>query len=600
MASDRPMDDYAAATMTIRQKDRPLRICHIEIRNFRGIRALSWHMKGDFSCIIGAGDTCKTTILTALDYALSPRTALSFDDSDFFDQNVDQDMVIQVTLAGWDETQPDIRKFFQEKAFAQFKCGLDDTGPLPEPTSDEQVAVSVSLRVDKSLEPKWFVVKGRDEGEGVERKPIYASDRAALGLSRLDTFADYHFTWGRNTILTRLSTDREGNLSAVLSELARGMRQTDVSAHEGVAECQAVAETVLEESQNAGVRLTALSPRIDIQRQAVGAGALSLHEDRVPLRNKGSGSKKLIATAMQMKLHDGKNISLIDEIEMGLEPHRIRGLIQRLRNAGQQILATTHSPVVIRELNVAADELYACQRDASGRITLESLAKVPDIQGPVRTNAEAFLGSKIIACEGSTEIGCLRAYDHYRLDDSDPPVWTLATAYFDCRGGGRVAEACRQLVDLGYRTAALCDNDAPDQLNAETVEELRTLGVHVCQWDYGKSTERQLFGDLPWSRIPELLETICFNHDTIALGSIIDRIIKDPRIAGEGLGTDPATWGESPVIRQVMVDLAHSGHWIKRIDYAEAAFGFAFPHLLDDTAIKSRLAALWDWIQQDE
>ena len=115
-----------------------MRISHIEIRNFRGIKALSWHVKGDFNCIIGAGDTCKTTILTALDYALSPRTALSLDDSDFFDLDVDQDMVIQVTLSGWDETQPDIRRFFREKAFAQYKCGLDDTGPMPEPLSDDQ------------------------------------------------------------------------------------------------------------------------------------------------------------------------------------------------------------------------------------------------------------------------------------------------------------------------------------------------------------------------------------------------------------------------------------------------------------------------------
>jgi len=61
-----------------------LRIRHIEIRNFREINALSWHVKGDFNCIIGAGDACKATILTALDYALSPRTALSLDDSDFF------------------------------------------------------------------------------------------------------------------------------------------------------------------------------------------------------------------------------------------------------------------------------------------------------------------------------------------------------------------------------------------------------------------------------------------------------------------------------------------------------------------------------------
>ena len=51
------------------------------------------------------------------------------------------------------------------------------------------------------------------------------------------------------------------------------------------------------------------------------------------------------------------------------------------------------------------NELYICKRDAEGKISLDSLAIVPDFQGPVRNNAEAFLGSKIIACEGPTEIG---------------------------------------------------------------------------------------------------------------------------------------------------------------------------------------------------
>ena len=577
-----------------------MRIAHIEIRNFRGIKSLSWHVKGGFNCIIGAGDTCKTTILSALDYALSTRTVLSLDDSDFFNQDVDQDIVIQVTLSGWDESQPDIRKFFREKAFAQYKCGLDETGPLPEPPSDEQVAVSISLRIDKSHEPKWFVVKGRDEDEGVERKPIYASDRATLGLSRLDNFADHHFTWGRNTILTRLSTDREGNLNAVLSELARGMRHTDISVHEGVSECQTVADSIRQEVQNAGVRLTALSPRIDIHRHSIGAGALSLHEDRVPLRNKGSGSKRLITTAMQMKLHGGNNITLIDEIELGLEPHRIRGLINRLRDTNQQILVTTHSPVVIRELNVAADELYVSKRDSAGKITLNSLATVPGIQGPVRTNAEAFLGSKIIVCEGLTEIGCLRAFDLFSLEQSRPPVWTLATAYFDCRGAGGIAPTCPRLVSLGYQTAVLCDNDAPEQLSAEQLAGLRSLGVHVCQWDDGNSTEQQLFFDLPWPHIPELLETIAAKHESMVLASIVDQIIKESRVAGRHLGTDPVAWPESPELRHAMGDLAHKHGWIKRIACSQAAFSFALPHLPNDTTIKSHLAALWDWVERDE
>jgi putative ATP-dependent endonuclease of the OLD family len=576
-----------------------LRVRHIEIRNFRGIKSLSWHVKGDICCIIGPGDTCKTTILTALDYALSPRTSLSFEDSDFFNQDVDQDIVIQVTLTDWDETQTGIRKFFQESKFAQYKCGLDDTRPLAEPREGGTVAVSVSLRVDGSLEPKWFVVKGRDEGEATERKPLYAADRDALGLSRLDTYSDYHFTWGRNTLLTRLSADNEGNLGSVLSGLAREMRQGDISGHESIAECQGVADAVKQESSDAGVKLTELSPKIDIQRQSMTAGALSLHENNVPLRNKGSGTKRLVAAAMQMKLHGGKNISLIDEIEVGLEPHRIRGLIYRLQNTGQQIVTTTHSPVVIREFNVTKDELYVCRRDPAGTVSLESLAVVPDIQGPVRNNAEAFLGSKIIACEGLTEIGCLRAYDQYRFKGGSTPVWSLATSYFNARSGGQIKVVCPKLHALGYRTAAFCDNDAQDQLSDAEVAQLRATGIHVCQWEANNSTERQLFHDLPWSHIPDLLTTIADSHRTLDRATIIDCVIKDARLVAQTLGTDSAAWLERPLLRQVMGELAHERGWIKSIGSAANVFYFALPLLPGTSVIKSRLGLLWDWVQDE-
>jgi putative ATP-dependent endonuclease of the OLD family len=577
-----------------------LRIRHVEIRNFRGIKSLKWNVKGDFNCIIGPGDTCKTTILTALDYALSSRSVLTFDDSDFFNQDVSQDIVIQVTLTEWDETREDVRRFFQENKFAQYKCGIAETGLLPEPMPGSPIAVSISLRVGESLEPRWSVVRGRDEEEDQDRKPIYAADRAVLGMSRIDIFSDFHFTWGRNTILTRLSANNEGNINTVLSALAREMRESDISHHESIQECQTVANTIKTDAQNAGVRLAGLSPRIDIQRQSIGAGALSLHENNVPLRNKGSGTKRLIGAAMQMKLHGGKNISLIDELEVGLEPHRIRGLIYKLRNSNQQIIATTHSPVVIRELGVADDELYVCKRDAAGNVNLESLSVVPDIQGQVRTNAEAFLGGKIVGCEGPTEIGCLRAYDVYRLDENNPPVWSLATSYLNCGGASRIRPVCDQLLVLGYRIAVLCDNDAPTHLSFTDIQSLQRSGAHICQWDNGNSTERQLFADVPWQSIPEILKAICGNHDTLKYATVIDGIVNHPSVQELNLVADPANWPESQTLRQVLGDLANSSGWIKRMDYAEKAFTFAFPRLADTSVIKARLNALWSWIQKNE
>ena len=557
-------------------------------------------MKGNFNCIIGPGDTCKTTILTALDYALSPRSVLVFDDSDFFNQDVSQNIVIQVTLTDWDEAQEDVKHFFQENKFAQFKSGIADTGPLPEPLPDGQVAVSISLRVDKSLEARWSVVQGRDEEEDQDRKPIYAADRAVLGLSRIDIFSDYHFTWGRNTILTRLSASSEGNLNTVISGLARDMRQCDISHNECIQECQNVADKIKIDAQTSGVSLAGLSPKIDMQRQSTGTGALSLHENDVPLRSKGSGTKRLIGAAMQMKLHDGKNISLIDELEIGLEPHRIRGLIYKLKNSNQQIFATTHSPVVIRELSVVDNELYVCKRDVLGNVNLESLSVVPEIQGQARANAEAFLGSKIICCEGPTEVGCLRAYDIYRFDKNNPPVWSLKTSYLNCGGASRIRPVCEKLIVLGYHAAVLCDNDAPTQITEADIQSLRGAGAHICQWDNNNSTERQLFTDMPWQNIPALLQTICDSHDTIEQTTVIDRIVKEPRVQLLNLGNDPAAWPESQILRQVMGDLANNDKWIKRIDYAGKVFAFALQHLSDASVIKSRLGALFSWVQRNE
>lgn len=580
-------------------KTQIMRVAHLYVRNFRGIKSMSWNVKSNFNCIIGAGDTGKTTILTALDYALSPRHSITFDDSDFYEQNVDERIVIQVTLTDWDESQPEVQKFFREKDFAHFKCGLNDDGPVPEP--GEKVAVSVALNVDKSLEPKWFVVKGRDDDDSVERKALWGTHRNSLGVSRIDVFSDYHFTWGNNTILTRLSADNEGNPNAVLSELARDMRQSDISKHPSVAECQTIADTVKSESKDAGVGLATLAPKIDVQRRSMTGGVLSLHEGNVPLRNKGSGSKRLIATAMQMKLNDGKNISLIDELEAGLEPHRIRGLIQKLKKSGQQIFTTTHSPVVLRELSVDKNELLVSARDNDGSVMVIDLATVPNIQRSVWDNAEAFLGSKVIACEGETEIGCLRAYDKHRfaLDTDTVPVWSLATSYFDCKTLSQVKRVSPKLLELGYRVGVFCDNDDPKQLSEGDVETLVSLGVHVCRWDPGNSTEKQLFLDIPWDFVPELLEKIAQNHERIQHATIVDNIRKAAADLGVSLQDSPSAWKETKELRQVIGKAAEDGKWIKRWDYAAKAFWISLPKLSERSVIKMRMNDLWEWIQDE-
>jgi putative ATP-dependent endonuclease of the OLD family len=61
-----------------------------------------------------------------------------------------------------------------------------------------------------------------------------------------------------------------------------------------------------------------------------------------------------------------------------------------------QVLATTHSPVAVREL--AAGQLNLVRRDAAGSHEVIRVGDSGNVQGPLRLFPEAFLAAKVIVC----------------------------------------------------------------------------------------------------------------------------------------------------------------------------------------------------------
>ena len=59
-------------------------IAHISISEFRGIKSLDWSPSPSVNCMIGPGDSCKTTILDAIEIGLSPRFGYTGSDPDLF------------------------------------------------------------------------------------------------------------------------------------------------------------------------------------------------------------------------------------------------------------------------------------------------------------------------------------------------------------------------------------------------------------------------------------------------------------------------------------------------------------------------------------
>jgi len=70
------------------------RIRKLEIRNFRAIRILDWCPSSGVNCLIGPGDSGKSTVLDAIDFCLGARRNLVISDTDFHSLDVTQPISI--------------------------------------------------------------------------------------------------------------------------------------------------------------------------------------------------------------------------------------------------------------------------------------------------------------------------------------------------------------------------------------------------------------------------------------------------------------------------------------------------------------------------
>ena len=61
-----------------------VKIRKVKIKNFRGVKELDWNLpNASIFCLIGKGDSSKSTILEAIRYAFYPQWNLTLVDSDF-------------------------------------------------------------------------------------------------------------------------------------------------------------------------------------------------------------------------------------------------------------------------------------------------------------------------------------------------------------------------------------------------------------------------------------------------------------------------------------------------------------------------------------
>ena len=476
-----------------------MRLHELTIKNFRGIKKLRAFFPEDsaLACLIGAGDAGKSTVLSAVEWVFWPRYSLSVGDIDFFGCDTRESIEITAIVSGF----PD--ELIREDKFGLYQRripgGEHDQGASDDPAPSGDTALAIRLTIREDLEPQWDVIKGDRE-----RKRISAADRARMPVCRVDGNGSRDSLWGRQSLLQRYASAKDAiKATSILAarELSRMALPELDEATEGIPGVVEPFGVSLSEGE--------ISNRFIMSGSSTPA-QVGLFDGPAPVSLLGEGSRKLFSIALGMRLASTGSLLLIDEIEGGLEPHRLRNLISQLRsggeNGGSQALFTTHSPVVLQEL--CHGELYSMckRRDASTsihRLSSDDAQVRNDIQAQLRRSPDAFLSERVIVCEGQTEVGIVRALDRYqRGRNKRVGIAAMGVCTSNAAGGNNMFKYARHLVSAGYETCIFMDSDVD---YSEEKTEMESLSVRIFDWENGLSTERQVFKCIPDEGIREAL-----------------------------------------------------------------------------------------------
>ncbi|MBN8948660.1 MAG: AAA family ATPase [Rhodanobacter sp.] len=478
-----------------------VRIRRIEISNFRSIQFLDWVPSAGVNCLIGPGDSGKSTILDAIDLCLGARRSAPFGDTDFFRLDVINPIVISLTLGHL----PDALKNLE--IYGEFLRGFDASTRSfeDEPRSSIETVLTLRLSVSSDLEPVWALFSERAAAAGIERSLAW-KDRTAVAPARIGSYTNTNLSWTRGSVLNRL-TEEKANLGAELAKAARGARTsfgTQAATQLG-ASLKVVTDTANELGVPVGSSAQAL---LDAHSVSIGDGAIALHSEAgVPLRSLGTGSSRLLIAGLQRAAAEAATIALVDEVEYGLEPHRLTRLLHSLGAKDQklplQVFMTTHSPVAIREL--AGNQVFVVRAVAGQHCVLE-VGVADDVQSTVRADPEAFLAKSVVVCEGASEVGFGRGLDQHWVNQGQQSFFALGGAYVDVGGSDpdRVYVRGTALLRLGYRVLVLADADKPPK--QEVVAMFVAAGGESLTWRPDRALEDELFMSLSDDAVESLLQ----------------------------------------------------------------------------------------------
>ena len=441
-------------------------IYKLTIQRYRGIKHLSWRPARGVNLILGGGDVGKTTILDAINLLLSPTNSASVLDSDYNLRDEEAEFSIEAVMAlpsGGGINQ------LTKPSWPWNWNGLDAIMPAHDensaPTGEEVYVLRV--RGTPDLELSYEIVQPSGTTETL---PV--SFRRAIGLVRLsgDDRNDRDLRLVQGSALDRLLTDK-GLRSRMASKLAENDVRSELSDD---------ARQALTDLDDA-FRKRKLPDDLDIavtggQGPSIASlvGLTAKRETvQLPLSSWGAGTRRLSALAIAEQIQGGNPITVVDEVERGLEPYRQRILMARLQAATSQAFITTHSPAAISAA-AKASLWYMDQTGGLGQLTGAKVAKLR------ADDPDAFLARLTVVAEGVTEVGFVRSLLTMALASELQPF-----GFHVADGGGHdtTIELLKSLSKAGMQFGGFADEEGRHSGSWDEVQ--KRLGPLLFRWESG-------------------------------------------------------------------------------------------------------------------
>lgn len=481
-------------------------IKRLHIQRFRGIRDLIWRPGPGLNLLLGGGNVGKTTLLEAIGLLLNPTTSYTLADSDYFSRYVEDEFLIEAVMALPSEVnrQPSMAWPWEWDGQDAVLGGGEAPNEAAAPGTARPPVYKVRVRGTADLELVYEIVQPDDNVVAFS-----VGLRRGIGLVRLlgedRNDRDLRLVQGSN--LDRLINDR-----GLRARLGRQLAADSIDRHldlEPRTRLQLLDEQFVERKlpNQLGLAFTGSAG------QSINA-LIGLTADRdgvvLPLASWGAGTCRLAALAIGDSLLDGHPITLVDELERGLEPYRQRQLVQRIAAGQGQTFVTTHSASVLSAAT-AASVWYVNTGGQVGELPMDKVSR------HLARDPEAFLARLSIVAEGATEVGFLRELLAHVL-----PGWRDLGVHVADGGGNDDALALLEALSLGgVKFGGFVDNENRDAGRWRAVKE--RVQQLVFQWEIG-NMEQNVIPMFPTEQVRALIEDPADEKTGLRMRTLADRL----------------------------------------------------------------------------